>query len=208
MEDEKLKIFDENGNERGAASRAEVHRKGYWHETFHCWITHFDEAAKETYIYFQLRSKGKKDYPGLLDITAAGHLLASETIEDGVRELHEELGLDIPFHLLQPLGKLKGELHQPGMIDREITHLFLYSKPVDYGEFHLQLEEVSGIFRSTLKDFKDLLLEVIEEIFVEGFEINGEGEKKFLGRKVGFHHFVPHEKSYLLEVHKRISQFL
>ncbi len=208
MENEQLTVFDERGNRLGIASRSEVHTKGYWHETFHCWLAHHDEGRKETYIYFQLRSDNKKDYRSLLDITAAGHILSTETMEDGVRELHEELGLYVPIESLESLGIIKGQLHQDGMIDRELTNVFLYSKPVTYDDFHLQLEEVAGVFRSTIEDFKALIQQHKSEIKVEGFRINEVGEKEFTSEVVGFHHFVPHERSYLLEILKRIKAHL
>jgi isopentenyldiphosphate isomerase len=80
MNEEKLSIFDEDYNRLGERTREEVHANGYWHETFHCWLAHYDEDSEEDYIYFQLRSDRKKDYPGLLDITAAGHILSHELI--------------------------------------------------------------------------------------------------------------------------------
>lgn len=205
MESEKLAVLDEDGNRIGVADRSEVHEKGYWHETFHCWIAHHDESRKETFIYFQLRSDNKKDYRSLLDITAAGHILSDETIEDGVREVHEELGIILQYEDLHPLGIVKGELMQEGMIDREFTNVFLYSKPVSYDEFQLQVDEVAGIFRSTLEDFKALLQQAKMEIQVNGFILNHEGEKECIEKKVGYHHFVPHERSYLLEVLNRIE---
>lgn len=208
MEDEKLAVFDEYGNRLGVASRSEVHKKGYWHETFHCWLAHLDECSGETNIYFQLRSDKKKDFPRLLDITAAGHILSQEKIEDGVREVHEELGLHLTIDELQSLGIVKGELIQRDMIDRELTHVFLYSKPVAYDEFQLQSEEVSGIFHSTLHDFKALVQKTKEEIDVEGFLVNESGKKDFIKQRVSYHHFVPHERSYLLEIIERISTHL
>ncbi|CAM5275178.1 NUDIX hydrolase OS=Lysinibacillus sphaericus OX=1421 GN=LS41612_02185 PE=4 SV=1 [Lysinibacillus sphaericus] len=58
-------------------------------------MRHFTAGlSTRTYIYFQIRSGQKKDYPGLLDITAAGHLLAVETVEAGIREVKEELGVN------------------------------------------------------------------------------------------------------------------
>ncbi|MBB6453277.1 isopentenyldiphosphate isomerase [Salirhabdus euzebyi] len=84
MDTERLKIFDDNRNELGVASREDVHKKGFWHETIQCWFISREQDAD--YIYFQIRSEKKKDYPGMYDITAAGHILANETVEDGVRE--------------------------------------------------------------------------------------------------------------------------
>jgi len=84
MENEQLKIFDEYRNQIGIATREDVHRLGYWHEAFHCWFISKEKGTD--YLYLQLRSNTKKDYPNLLDITAAGHLLANETVQDGVRD--------------------------------------------------------------------------------------------------------------------------
>lgn len=95
MELELLKIFGDDRNQIGVASRKDVHRLGYWHEAFHCWFVSNEKGID--YIYLQLRSNSKKDYPNLLDITAAGHLLANETVRDGVREIKEEIGNRCPF---------------------------------------------------------------------------------------------------------------
>jgi isopentenyldiphosphate isomerase len=106
MESELIKRFDEHGNQAGVATREEIHKMGYWHETFHCWFIGREEGID--YIYFQIRSGTKKDYSNLLDITAAGHLLAHETIYDGIREVKEEIGIDVSFNELVPLGVIKG----------------------------------------------------------------------------------------------------
>ncbi|CAN7414631.1 NUDIX hydrolase [Rossellomorea sp. LjRoot5] len=206
MEQEKLAILNETGERIGVGSRSEVHAKGYWHETFHCWFARYDTDLKETFIYFQLRSDTKKDFPGLLDITAAGHILFDEKIEDGVREVHEELGIKVLFEELEDLGIVKEELIQEGMIDREHTNVFLYTNPVSYEEFQLQPEEVTGIFRSTLADFKSLIQHDKAQIELEGFIVQKEGIKKYTGHKVGYQHFVPHERSYLLEIIDRIER--
>ena len=93
MSIEWIQAVDEKRQPLGIKSREEIHRLGYWHETFHCWFV--KKVHNEWMIYFQLRSKEKADYPLLLDITAAGHLLAGETINDGIREIDEELGLAV-----------------------------------------------------------------------------------------------------------------
>lgn len=77
---EKLKVYDEQYNYVREESRDVIHAKGLWHETFHCWLVDGDE------VLIQKRSAAKKDFPGLFDITAAGHLLSDEKVMDGLRE--------------------------------------------------------------------------------------------------------------------------
>lgn len=102
METELIKIFDDDGTSIGVATREEVHKKGYWHETFHCWFISREKGVD--YLFFQLRSKEKKDYPNLLDIAAAGHILAHETVKDGIKEVNEEIGIDVTWDELISLG--------------------------------------------------------------------------------------------------------
>src|SRR5690606_34920459 len=116
---EMLKIFDSDKNHIGIATREEVHRLGHWHEAFHCWFISKEEGGKY-YIYLQLRSSKKKDYPNLLDITAAGHLLAHETILDGVREIKEEIGIEVLPNQLELLGSIDYCVEKENLIDREI----------------------------------------------------------------------------------------
>ena len=113
MSEEILTTFDEHGNITGSAPRDEVHRLGLWHETFHCWFVGMDPGERT--LYLQLRSQQKRDYAGLLDITAAGHLMANESVEDGIREVQEELGLKLAFDELKPLGIIPYQMTQPGL---------------------------------------------------------------------------------------------
>ncbi|GLB61882.1 NUDIX hydrolase [Cytobacillus sp. NCCP-133] len=154
METELLNIFDEGRKQIGVASREEVHKKGYWHETFHCWFIQRDND--KNYIYFQNRSKDKKDYPDLLDITAAGHLLSHESVMDGIREVEEELGISVAFEELVPLGVIDYSAEKKNFIDKELAHVFLYRCHHLLDEFYPQLEEVSGIVRIPLEDFYEL----------------------------------------------------
>jgi hypothetical protein len=38
MDKELLRIYDKNHNPIGTAARSDVHKSGYWLETFHCWF--------------------------------------------------------------------------------------------------------------------------------------------------------------------------
>ena len=68
-----------------------MHRDGDWHETFHCWFVEKDD--EDMFLYFQLRSKNKKEAPNIWDITSAGHIMHDEDVQSGgLREIEEELG--------------------------------------------------------------------------------------------------------------------
>lgn len=205
MESELLKIFDEQGSECGAASRSEVHKAGHWHETFHCWF--IERTEGEEFIYFQIRSDAKKDYPKLLDITAAGHILASENSLDGLREVKEELGIDISIDELVSLGIVKDSLISPTFIDKELCHVFLYTKHVPFEMFSLQQEEVSGIVKVKVADFEKLWFENgTADIIVEGFRINQGGKKDSARMKVNKTDFVPHEDTYIRTIIESIRK--
>ncbi|UOQ47064.1 NUDIX domain-containing protein [Gracilibacillus caseinilyticus] len=205
MEQELLKVFDENEKHTGIASRADVHTYGYWHEVFHCWF--ISRESNTDYVYIQLRSDSKKDYPGLFDITAAGHLLANETVEDGVREIEEELGVTLRFDQLSSLGIMKYTNVQQHFIDKEMANVFLNQGSFDLEDFTLQEEEVAGIIKVTLKDFEDLWLGEKEQIHMQGFTVK-DNTKKWIEGNIGKNHFVPHQSLFYESVVERIKHHM
>ena len=194
MESELLKIFDEHRNPVGVATREEVHKMGHWHETFHCWFISRENGVD--YIHFQIRSHTKKDYPNLLDITAAGHILAHETVYDGIREVKEEVGIDVSFDELVSLGIINYCVTIEDFIDKELAHVFLYENKKTMDEYKLQIEEVSGVVKAELNSFSKLWFSEVEKIIVEGFEVNEAGERVLIHKTVDKSNFVPHEHSY------------
>lgn len=204
METELLKIFDENRNPIGVATREEVHQKGYWHETFQCWFIR--KEKEKDYIILQIRSNEKKDYPNLIDITAAGHLLANETVIDGIREIKEEIGIDVSFHELISLGVINYMVTRDGLIDREIANIFLFKSGHSFDEYELQKEEVSGIVKADFDCFYDLWMGKKDEVQIEGFTIDKNGKKVFINRLAKKSEFVPHENVYYEAVVKMIKE--
>lgn len=207
METEKIRVYDQKGNPKGIATRQAVHEKGYWHETFHCWLA--GRQGDRDVVYLQLRSKAKKDFPGLFDITAAGHLLADETVEDGIREVREELGVSVDFAELTPLGIVKDQITLPGFIDNERCHCFLYKDLEDIDlRFELQLEEVSGMAKLDFRAFAALLMREKERVAVKGFEITPDGGKRTFEKEIGLKDLVPHSGIYLEKIIELIDQEL
>ncbi|WP_044640810.1 NUDIX hydrolase [Risungbinella massiliensis] len=206
MENEIIKTFDEHGNELGVATRSEVHNKGYWHKTFHCWITSNENGID--YIHLQIRSEWKKDYPDLFDITAAGHILAHESIGDGIREVKEEIGIDVLMDELISMGVIKYCAIKDDFMDKELAHVFLYQSNIHLDEYNLQREEVSGIVKAKFDDFRELWLGEKEEISVEGFEMDDVGNKIPIQMMVNKNQFVPHDLSYYESIIELISKNL
>lgn len=194
MVQEIIKVFNEKHEYIGTATRSEAHAKGYWHETFHCWL------ANEDYIYFQIRSSQKKDYPGLLDITAAGHLLATETVEAGVREVKEELGLHVKIEEIVHMGMISCSIVSEQMIDHEFCHVFIYPFEHDWHAFSVQYEEVAGIVRASLDEAKAFFLGETETLNIEGYEFFPDGQRARLARPVSRTHFVPNREQYIANV--------
>lgn len=204
MEEEVLNIYDDKRNHIGVAPRKEVHEKGYWHEAFHCWFIGVDE--EKTWLYLQLRSRHKKDYPYLLDITAAGHLLSHETVRDGVREVHEEIGIDIAYEELIPLGTLDYCVQRANFIDKEIAHVFLFNYSNSMEDFILQEDEVAGMVKVDFSEFASLWECNVEAISIEGFEIQDNADKIKINKTVGREMFVPHDHAFYRAVIARIRE--
>ncbi|ANU24567.1 NUDIX hydrolase [Planococcus donghaensis] len=203
METENLRIYDEHRVAQGVASRQVVHEKGYWHETFHCWVV--SREKDRDMIYLQLRSNDKKDFPGLFDITAAGHLLADETVKDGVREVREELGLRVEFNELFPLGTIQDQLAIGNFVDNEHCHCFLYRKKDNYDEtFELQKEEVAGMAKVDFRELAALIARENERIEVEGFLSTLE-ERQYFKKEISLTDLVPHSTGYLEKIIEQIE---
>ncbi|MDG4730028.1 NUDIX domain-containing protein [Bacillus pumilus] len=206
MEQEKLNILNEQHEAIGVAPRSDVHAQGLWHETFHFWL--LKKELDTVYLYFQLRSPAKKDFPSLFDITAAGHLLANEQPSDGVREVEEELGLTVPFEDLAFAGVIQDEIHLPDFTDREFCHVYLYVHQEEQMNIQLQKEEVAGLYRAKLMDAQQLFTRKCKNMQLDGFEVDESGERCEESRVVCIQDFVPHEPAYYQHLFQAINQFL
>ena len=97
---EMFDVVDENDRVLRAEARETVHVNNFLHRAVHILI--FNRQGD---LLLQRRSIWKDRNPGLWDSSAAGHVDSGEDyLEAARRELHEELGVEIPC--LEPLGKL------------------------------------------------------------------------------------------------------
>ncbi|MBM7707185.1 isopentenyldiphosphate isomerase [Chryseomicrobium aureum] len=139
---------------------------------FHCWV--LEKRQGEWWIYLQLRSLLKKDYPGDLDITAAGHIGAHETAEEGIREMDEELGIHVNYGELISLGVIPYCIHTKDIHDAEFAHVFLYKHSGTIEDFEIQREELDGLYATPLHDFLELIVGSVVSITVKGYKFVGD----------------------------------
>ncbi|MGC5325465.1 NUDIX hydrolase [Brevibacillus sp. SYSU BS000544] len=190
---ELLDIFDEKMLKIGTAERKEVHKRGLWHHTFHCWFVKVIDNDK--YVFVQKRQKGKDTFPETFDVTAAGHLLSNETPEDGIREVKEELGINVEFSQLIPMGIVANEIITADYTDREFCHTFIYLSDNDFTDFSLQEEEVSGIYLVKVNDLKELIMGKKKSIEATGMEETN-GQSQPVTTMLTSEDFVPHHRNY------------
>lgn len=149
-------VCDEAGNPTGAVvSRDEAHRSGIRHRTAHVWVARRVEGRWQ--VLLQKRSENKDSFPGKYDTSSAGHIPAGdEPLESALRELAEELGLHAAPEQLRYAGtfdiRYEKEFHGKLFRDNELSHVYVYTEPVDIGDLTLQAEEVSRVDWFDLED--------------------------------------------------------
>ncbi len=144
---EYLDAYDENKNYIGRFSREEVHSKGLWHNTVHCWL--YDE---EGYVYFQIREDANKLYT-----TASGHVQAGESIKEAFgREVKEEIGIVVNYDEAELLNVniWKMDKEKNGFIikDRAFANVYLLKIKDDNLQFNFLDGEVVGIAKLKAED--------------------------------------------------------
>lgn len=200
---EYIRTFTKDFQYIGIKEREDVHRDGDWHEVFHCWV--LEKRETDWWIYLQQRSLQKKDYPGDLDITAAGHLHCTERVEDGVRELGEELGLLVKFDDLMSLGIIPYHIQTEKINDAEFAHVFLHFHSGSMEDMIIQKEELDGLYATPLQDFLTLIRQEVSEIEIEGYQLE-KGEKRFEARWIRLGDLGALPSEYLTELATRMKR--
>lgn len=145
-DDELLDILDESGSVTGETRpREEVHRSGDWHRVFHLWIVR-DNGT----LLLQRRSRHKDLEPNKVDVTVGGHLRAGESVFDAVREVEEEIGLEVQPERLVHLGSWRSERSYPEARDREFQEVFALICDWPLDRYSLDCQEVYILYELPL----------------------------------------------------------
>jgi Isopentenyldiphosphate isomerase len=141
--DEYIDKLSPNGDKTGEiVLKSDAHKFGWHHATVHIW---FYTADKK--ILLQKRAETKKVFPGLWDISVAGHIAANETIiEAAKRETLEEIGLKLNVTAFTKIGTRQHHVsHKNGIIDNEFHHIYIAELELPLSNLKIQEEEVDAI---------------------------------------------------------------
>lgn len=181
--EEYIDILDEHGVCTGnTCTKDHAHRYGYFHASVHVWF-----YTSDGQLLIQKRASDKNTFPGLWDISVAGHVSAGESYEVAAyRECLEEIGVTIDPEKLLKIGVQKKQYQfSPTFTDSEFNHIYIYQLPVPFGELRMQEEEVEDLALISLENFK-----------------------KEITNKATFTKYVPHPIPYYMNVIKVVSETL
>lgn len=139
---EQFDVLNELGEFTGKiATREECHKNGLWHRAVYGFI-----IDKDRNILLQKRSKNKKLWPDMWDVTVGGHVIAGEFGRQAlIRETKEELGIDISDDELKYLVGSTSINNQNGIINKHYNECYLITKDVDISAIKLKEDEVSEV---------------------------------------------------------------
>ena len=166
--DELLDVLTEEGVPTGRSKRrAEVHRDGDWHRSFHLWI-----VKEGSYVLFQRRSSLKDLEPNKIDVTVGGHFAAGETLKEVLREPYEELGLDLSPKDITYLTARRVERFYEDKTDREFQEVYVMRCDKRLEDYGLNRQEVYALYEVPLERAIRLYREG-ESVAAAGFDAYG-----------------------------------
>uniref|UniRef100_A0A2P2KWN4 Uncharacterized protein MANES_11G069700 n=1 Tax=Rhizophora mucronata TaxID=61149 RepID=A0A2P2KWN4_RHIMU len=156
---EYLDVLSKDGQKIGVSKpRAHVHRDGDYHRAVHVWI--FAESTKQ--LLLQRRADCKDSWPGLWDISSAGHISAGDSsLVTARRELQEELGIALPKDAFELIFIFLQEcvINDGKYINNEYNDVYLVTTidPIPLEAFTLQETEVSAVKYINYEEYRSLL---------------------------------------------------
>lgn len=160
--DELIDILNENGVFTGkTATRKEIHQNGLWHRAIIVALVNEDNK-----VLIQKRSKRKEKFPGLWDLSVAGHLPAGEdSVSAAAAELMEEVGTMLPKKIQMKdfrfMVSFRSQIKlSDKFIENQFYDFFVYNvEDIDITNLELQAEEVEEVRWATAYEIKKLAAE-------------------------------------------------
>lgn len=145
ISDEFLNIIDDRARITAESKpRTLVHRDGELHPTVHIWLIKRRDMG--VFVLLQKRAHEKEINPDCFDVSAAGHVSQGEEFRHtALKEVHEELGLDIDRSKLEFIGLKRAEYHKGCINDNELVAVYICRENINTEDLVLQSSEVSEV---------------------------------------------------------------
>ena len=161
---EYIDVIDKDTCEKTGISKSlsEIHKNGDWHNTIHAWLIN---AKNE--ILIQRRSRNKVNFPNCWDVTVGGHISSGEdAISGAIREIKEEIGVDVTPDELEMIGKTSHEvvLANGTYFDNEKVTVYIVKNNFDISQFKIQVEEVEELRWISILEFREWVDEKKENL--------------------------------------------
>ena len=155
--DEFLNLIDDNNRIMSkSVPRSVVHRSGLLHPTVHIWFIRRRDMGVS--VLLQKRAHEKDICPDCYDVSAAGHVSqGGEFRHTALREIHEELGIDITSNKLEFIGIRHNEHIEGDIDDSELVAVYIYRGDVHRAEMTLQESEVSEVCWAEIDELISLM---------------------------------------------------
>lgn len=148
---ELLDVLDEEGNLTGNKEDKDIiHEKGLWHREVCALIRN----RKGEYL-IQKRAATKKQAPNKWGMTA-GHVDAGEDFEEAmIREIREELGIEVALEELTPLSTFKEAFKNETTTNNNYTRYYFYETNRKIEDYTICLEELSELKYITIEEMEE-----------------------------------------------------
>lgn len=158
---ELLEVLNENGVGSGMPeTRETIHKKGLWHRAIIVAIVN-----SENKILIQKRSQSKEKFPGLWDLSVAGHVpFGLDSVACAASEVMEEIGYMLPrdievknfrfmtsFRNILPISDT--------FLENQFYDFFVYNADLPLENLNLQEEEVEEIRFASAFEIKQMVNE-------------------------------------------------
>ncbi len=154
-----LEILDENGVSTGIPEqRSIIHQKGLWHRAVIVAIVN-----RENKVLIQKRSSTKEKFPGLWDLSVAGHVpFGHDSLSCAAMEVMEEIGTmlkkDVNLKDFRFLTSFRNTIKvSENFIENQFYDFFAYNADIALDQFHIQKEEVEEVKYVTAYEIKEMV---------------------------------------------------
>lgn len=157
--DEMLDVLNENGIPTGKiSSRKEVHQNGYWHRAIIVAIVNEDNK-----ILIQKRSSKKEKFPGLWDLSVAGHVpFSQDSVSCAASEIMEEVGYMLKKTVnvkdFRFMTSFRNQISlSDTFIENQFYDFFVYNANINLEDLEIQKDEVEEVRYATVFEIKTMI---------------------------------------------------